>query len=97
MIHREPTIERLAIAQALMLEPFGLTEASLSQALATIAANTASTTPTCTSRPRDTKAGAWKKASSRAAASASTRVWACAPWRARRRPLPIPTTSASSR
>jgi TldD protein len=39
MIHREPTIERLAIAQALMLEPFGLTEASLSQALATIAAH----------------------------------------------------------
>ncbi len=36
MIHREPTIERLAIAQALMLEPFGLTEAILSQALATI-------------------------------------------------------------
>ncbi len=39
MIHREPTIERLAIAQALMLEPFGLTEATLSQALATIAAH----------------------------------------------------------
>ena len=39
MIHREPTIERLALAQALMLEPFGLTEATLSQALATIAAH----------------------------------------------------------
>jgi TldD protein len=37
MISREPTIERLAIAHALMLEPFGLTEASLSQALSTIA------------------------------------------------------------
>ena len=36
MITREPTIERLALAQALMLEPFGLSEASLSQALATI-------------------------------------------------------------
>ncbi|MBP6764864.1 MAG: metalloprotease TldD [Rubrivivax sp.] len=36
MITREPTIERLAIAHALMLEPFGLTEASLAQALATI-------------------------------------------------------------
>ena len=36
MINREPTIERLALAQALMLEPFGLSEASLSQALATI-------------------------------------------------------------
>ncbi len=36
MISREPTIERLAIAQALMLEPFGLTEATLSAALATI-------------------------------------------------------------
>ena len=31
MISREPTIERLAIAQALMLEPFGLTEAVLQQ------------------------------------------------------------------
>jgi len=36
MITREPTIERLALAQTLMLEPFGLSEASLSQALATI-------------------------------------------------------------
>jgi TldD protein len=37
MISREPTIERLAIAHALMLEPFGLTEAALAQALSTIA------------------------------------------------------------
>ena len=36
MITREPTLERLAIAQSLMLEPFGLSEAVLSQALATI-------------------------------------------------------------
>jgi TldD protein len=37
MISREPTIERLAIARALLLEPFGLTEATLSKALGTIA------------------------------------------------------------
>ncbi len=36
MSTREPTIERLAIAHALMLEPFGLSEATLAQALATI-------------------------------------------------------------
>ena len=36
MISREPTIERLAIADALMLAPFGITEATLAQALATI-------------------------------------------------------------
>ncbi len=36
MIAREPTLERLAIAQQLMLEPFGLSEATLSQALALI-------------------------------------------------------------
>jgi hypothetical protein len=36
MISREPTLERLAIAQALMLEPFGLDEATLARALATI-------------------------------------------------------------
>ena len=36
MISREPTIERLATAQALMLDPFGLTEATLARALATI-------------------------------------------------------------
>jgi TldD protein len=36
MITREPTIERLAIAQALMLDPFGLSEAAISRALATI-------------------------------------------------------------
>jgi TldD protein len=36
MISREPTLERLAIAQSLMLEPFGLSEASMAQALATI-------------------------------------------------------------
>ncbi|MBU6501246.1 MAG: metalloprotease TldD [Burkholderiales bacterium] len=36
MISREPTIERLAIAQRLLLEPFGLTEAHLSRALTEI-------------------------------------------------------------
>ena len=36
MITREPTLERLAIAQSLMLEPFGITEAVVAQALATI-------------------------------------------------------------
>ena len=36
MISREPTLERLSVAQQLMLEPFGLTEATLSQALALI-------------------------------------------------------------
>jgi TldD protein len=36
MITREPTLERLAIAQALMLDPFGLSEAAISRALATI-------------------------------------------------------------
>ncbi|MDQ6684640.1 MAG: metalloprotease TldD [Pseudomonadota bacterium] len=37
MISREPTIERLAIARSLLLDPFGLDEAKLSAALATIA------------------------------------------------------------
>jgi TldD protein len=37
MISREPTLERLAVARELMLEPFGLTDAVLSRALATIA------------------------------------------------------------
>ena len=36
MISREPTLERLAVAQALMLEPFGLGEAAIARALATI-------------------------------------------------------------
>ncbi|MBL8328746.1 MAG: metalloprotease TldD [Rubrivivax sp.] len=36
MITREPTLERLAVAQQLMLEPFGLSEATLAQALALI-------------------------------------------------------------
>jgi len=36
MISREPTLERLAIARALLLEPFGLTDTSLARALATI-------------------------------------------------------------
>jgi TldD protein len=36
MISRDPTIERLATAQALMLEPFGLNDASLARALALI-------------------------------------------------------------
>jgi TldD protein len=33
---REPTLERLAIAQSLMLEPFGLSETTIARALATI-------------------------------------------------------------
>ena len=36
MITREPTIERLATARALLLEPFNLTDATLSKALRTI-------------------------------------------------------------
>ncbi len=36
MISREPTVERLAAARTLLLEPFGLTEASLAQALRAI-------------------------------------------------------------
>ena len=36
MITREPTLERMAIAQSLMLEPFGLSEATLAKALALI-------------------------------------------------------------
>jgi len=39
MISREPTIERLAIARALLLEPFGLDEAKLAHALGVIAAH----------------------------------------------------------
>ena len=38
MISREPTIERLAIAKALLLTPFGLNESHLSRALAEIKA-----------------------------------------------------------
>jgi TldD protein len=37
MISREPTVERLAIAQNLLLEPFSLDEAALARALGTIA------------------------------------------------------------
>ena len=39
MISREPTIERLAIAKSLLLEPFGLTEAKLAKALRVITAH----------------------------------------------------------
>ena len=39
MTSREPTIERLATARALLLEPFGLTEAALARALQVIASH----------------------------------------------------------
>ena len=39
MISREPTLERLAVAQQLLIEPFGLSEASLSRALQAIASH----------------------------------------------------------
>lgn len=39
MISREPTIERLATARQLLLEPFGLDETHLSRALAEIRAH----------------------------------------------------------
>ena len=39
MISREPTIERLATAQQLLLTPFGLDESHLSKALAEITAH----------------------------------------------------------
>ncbi|NUZ04338.1 metalloprotease TldD [Piscinibacter koreensis] len=37
MISREPTIERLAVARTLLLEPFGLNEAALTRALGAVA------------------------------------------------------------
>ena len=37
MISREPTIERLAVARDLLLEPYGLTDATLTKALQEIA------------------------------------------------------------
>ena len=37
MISREPTLERLAVARSLLLEPFGLSDAAMSRALQTIA------------------------------------------------------------
>ena len=37
MISREPTLERLAVAESLLLGPFGLTERHLAAALATMA------------------------------------------------------------
>jgi len=39
MISREPTIERLAVARSLLLEPFGLDESKLAAALAEIASH----------------------------------------------------------
>ncbi|MES2974048.1 MAG: metalloprotease TldD [Pseudomonadota bacterium] len=39
MISREPTIERLAVARSLLLEPFGLDESHLSRALSEITAH----------------------------------------------------------
>ncbi|MFM8574872.1 MAG: metalloprotease TldD, partial [Limnohabitans sp.] len=36
MISREPTLERLATAKSLLLDPFGLDEGHLSRALAAI-------------------------------------------------------------
>ena len=36
MISREPTLERLAIAQQLLIDPFGLDEAKLAAALGVI-------------------------------------------------------------
>ena len=39
MLSREPTIERLAIARAALLEPFGLTDATLARAIAAIASH----------------------------------------------------------
>ncbi|MEN9373896.1 MAG: metalloprotease TldD, partial [Pseudomonadota bacterium] len=39
MIAREPTIERLAIAQQLLLTPFGLDESHLRRALGVIRAH----------------------------------------------------------
>ncbi|MET0350090.1 MAG: metallopeptidase TldD-related protein, partial [Rhizobacter sp.] len=39
MISREPTLERLAVARSLLLDPFGLTDATVAKALKTIAAH----------------------------------------------------------
>ena len=77
MISREPTLERLATAQSLLLTPFGLTEAHLSRALAAITAHRVDDADLYFQTPA-VRAGAWKRASSRPALSASTRASVCA-------------------
>ena len=53
--------------------------------------------PTCISSWRARRAGRWRTASSRRAAPASSRAWACARWPARRPASPIPMRSCCRR
>ena len=96
MISREPTIERLAVAQQLLIEPFGLTEASLSRALQAIA----------THRIDDadlyfqyTRSEGWslEEGIVKSGSFGFDQGVACARWLARRPPLPIPMTSPKPR
>ncbi len=53
--------------------------------------------PTCISSWRARRAGRWRTASSRKAAPASSRAWACARWPARKPALPTPMKSCCRR
>ena len=91
MIAREPTLARLAVARDLLLSPTASNPRHLRKSLGEILVPGVDDADLCFQYTR-AGAGAWRRASSRPAASASTRAWACAPSPARRPPSPIPTT-----
>jgi hypothetical protein len=96
MISREPTLERLATAQSLLLAPFGLNESHLTRALAQITAHRVDDADLYF---QYTRSEGWslEEGIVKTGSSASTRAWACARWRARRPPLPTRTTSPRPR
>jgi TldD protein len=92
MISREPTIERLAIARSLLLEPFGLDESHLGRALAEIQAHKVDDADLYF---QYTRSEGWslEEGIVKSGSSASTRASACARSAARRPLSPTPTTS----
>ena len=88
MISREPTLERLAIAQAVLLDPFGLNEATLARALTTIGEHRADDADLYFQLSRS-ESWMLEEGQVKSGSFASTRAWACA-WSPARRP-PSPT------
>jgi len=91
MISREPTLERLALAQALMLEPFGLDDTALAKALATIREHRVDDADLYFQTTRH-EGWSLEEGIAKGGSFSMDQAWACAPWPARRRPLPTATT-----
>ncbi len=90
MISREPTLERLATAKSLLLDPFGLDEGHLSRALSAIKAHQVDDADLYFQYTR-TEGWSLEEGIVKTGSFSIDRGWVCERWQARKPLLPTRT------